>query len=236
MPGCPLSVVIAVWDELENLVPLFDELLPVLEQLRDPFEVVVVDDGSTDGSSQLLDELAEAREGVRVVHLDGHFGKSAALDAGFHAAAGDVIATLDADLQQDPADIPVLLRQLGPADAVIGVRAERRHSRWRRFCSRVGNGVRNRILGEAFADSACPLKVMRAEAVRSLRMFDGAHRFMPALMRLEGRTILQAPVHDRPRRAGRSKYGAWNRAWRGLRDTLGVRWMADRRLEWRVRT
>ena len=235
MPAPSLSVVIAVWDERENLRPLLDELLPVLENLRDPFEVVLVDDGSTDGSSELLDEISGARERLRVIHLDGHFGKSAAMDAGFRAAAGEIIVTLDADLEQDPEDIPVVLGQLGSADAVVGVRTARQDSWWRRLSSRVGNGVRNLLLRESVADSACPLKAIRAEAARRLPMFDGAHRFIPALLRLEGCTIVQVPVRDRPRRAGRSKYGTWDRASRGLRDVLGVRWMRDRRLDWSVR-
>ena len=236
MPSPRLSVVITLWNELANVRPLLDELLPVLVDLGDPFEVVLVDDGSTDGSSQLLDEIAAVHPELRAIHLDGHFGKSAGLEAGFRAALGEVIVTMDADLQQDPTDIPALLRQIGEADAVAGVRTARRSSWWRRLSSRVGNGVRNFLLGEKFADSACPLKVIRAEAARSLRMFDGAHRFLPALLRLDGRTVVEAPVHDRPRRAGKSKYGTWDRATRGMRDVLGVRWMRDRRLDWRVRT
>ena len=235
MPSPRISEVIALWNELANLRPLLDELLPVLVGMGTPFEVVLVDDGSTDGSSQLSDEVASVHPELRVIHLEGHFGKSAGLEAGFDAALGEVIVTMDADLQQDPTDIPSLLRRIDEADAVVGVRTARRSSWWRRLSSRVGNGVRNFILGEDFTDSACPLKAIRAEAARNLRMFDGAHRFLPALLRLDGRTVVEAPVHDRPRRAGKSKYGTWDRATRGMRDVLGMRWMKDRRLDWRVR-
>ncbi|MBZ5590311.1 MAG: glycosyltransferase family 2 protein [Acidobacteriia bacterium] len=235
MPTPAISVVVAVWDERDNLRPLLDELVPILDRVGQAFEVILADDGSTDGSSQLLDELAAGDDRLRVLHLARNFGKSAALEAGFHAALGDVIVTLDADLQQDPEDIPILLRQLGPVDAVVGVRTSRHDSRWRRLSSRIGNGIRNLLLNEDVADSACPLKVIRAEAVRQIPMFDGAHRFIPALLRLEGFRIIQAPVRHRPRRAGRSKYGTWDRAFHGLRDVLGVRWMRDRHLDWRVR-
>ncbi len=236
MPTPAISVVIPVCDERDNLQPLLDELVPVLERLGEPFEVILVDDGSIDGSSQLLDQLAAGSDRLRVAHLERNLGKSAALEAGFCAAVGEVIVTLDADLQQDPEDIPVLIGQLGPADAVVGVRIRRQDSWWRRLSSRFANGVRNRLTGEDIIDAACPLTVMRTHAIRRVQMWNGAHRFIPTLLRLEGCRVVQSPVRHRPRRSGRSKYGTWDRAFRGLCDTLGVRWMQKRRLDWRVRT
>ena len=235
MPTPVTSVVIPVRDERDNLRPLLDELIPELDRLGEPFEVVLVDDGSSDGSSQLLDRLAAGDGRVRVLHLERNFGKSAALDAGFRAAVGDVIVTLDADLQQNPEDIPVLVGLLGQADAVVGVRVRRQDSGWRRLSSRLANGVRNWLTREDVADAACPLAVMRREAIRRVRMWNGAHRFIPTLLRLEGFRVVQSPVDHRKRRSGRSKYGTWDRAFRGLCDTLGVRWMKKRRLDWRVR-
>jgi len=235
MPVPAISVVVPVCDERDNLRPLLDELVPVLDRLGEPFEVILVDDGSADGSAQLLDELAAGSGRLRVLHLERHFGKSAALDAGFGAAAGEIVVTLDADLQQDPEDIPTLLGQLGPADAVVGVRARRRDPVWRRLSSRIANRVRNRLTREHVADAACPLNAIRRDAIRRVEMWDGAHRFLATLLRLAGCRVVEWPVRHRPRRAGRSKYGTWDRALRGLRDSLGVRWMRDRRLDWRVR-
>jgi len=206
-----------------------------MEKLGQPFELVLVDDGSSDGSGELLDQLAAADSRLRVLHFVENCGQSAALAAGFAHARGQVIITLDADLQNDPEDIPALLPLLQEHDAVVGIRQRRRDTFWKRFSSRFANAVRNWLTREDIVDTGCPLKVFRAQAIKSIRMWHGAHRFLPTLLKLEGYQVAQVPVRHRPRQAGKSHYGTWDRALRGLRDALGVRWLQDRALRWRLR-
>jgi dolichol-phosphate mannosyltransferase len=229
------STVVPVFNERDNLEPLVAAVMPVMEGVGGSFELLLVDDGSTDGSSELLDRIAAREPRVRVLHFERNCGQSAAFDAGFRYAAGRVIVTLDADLQSDPADIPRLLPLLSGADAVVGIRQRRRDTAWKRFSSRLANAVRNRLTGEDVEDTGCPLKVFRAEAIKAVHMFRGAHRFLPTLLRMEGFRVVQVPVSHKARRAGASKYGTWDRAFSGLHDTLGVRWLQDRHLDWRLR-
>lgn len=229
------SVVVPVHNERENIKPLVAAVLPVMEKLGEPFELLLVDDGSTDGTSELLDQLAASHHRIRVLHFVENCGQSAALAAGFAHALGRVIVTLDADLQNDPEDIPSLLALLGQYDAVVGIRAQRHDSAWKRFSSRFANAVRNWLTREDIRDTGCSLKVFKAEAIKKVRMWNGAHRFLPTLLKLEGYSVTQVPVRHRPRQAGRSHYGTWDRAFRGLRDALGVRWLQDRQIRWRLR-
>jgi len=228
-------VVVPVHNERENIKPLVAAVLPVMEKLGEPFELLLVDDGSTDGTSELLDQLAASHHRIRVLHFVENCGQSAALAAGFAHALGRVIVTLDADLQNDPEDIPSLLALLGQYDAVVGIRAQRHDSAWKRFSSRFANAVRNWLTREDIRDTGCSLKVFKAEAIKKVRMWNGAHRFLPTLLKLEGYSVTQVPVRHRPRQAGRSHYGTWDRAFRGLRDALGVRWLQDRQIRWRLR-
>lgn len=229
------SVVVPVFNERDNLQALVDAVIPVMEKLAGGFELLLVDDGSSDGSSEELDRLAAADPRARALHFIRNFGQSAAIEAGIQHALGEVIVLIDADLQTDPADIPKLLPLLEKSDAVVGVRQQRKDTWWRRFSSRFANGVRNRLTREDIADTGCPLKVIRAAAARRLRMWNGAHRFIPTMLRMEGFTVTQVPVSHRDRTAGVSKYGTLDRAFRGLRDALGVRWLQDRHLDWRLK-
>ena len=229
------SVVVPVYNERDNLEPLLAAVTPVMERLGRRFEVVLVDDGSTDGSSDLLDRLAAADPRVRVLHFVRNCGQSAAFDAGFRHAAGAVVITLDADLQSDPADIPALLPHLEEVDADVGIRQQRRDTAWKRFSSWFANGVRNRLTREDIQDTGCPLKAFRAEAIKSVRNWRGSHRFYPTLLRMQGYAVRQVPVSHHARTKGDSKYGTWDRALSGLRDALGVRWLQDRHLDWRLR-
>jgi dolichol-phosphate mannosyltransferase len=234
VPEIEFSVVVPVYNERDNVERLVAAIVPVMEPLGS-FEIVLVDDGSSDGSSELLDGLAAADPRLRVLHFVKNCGQSAAFDAGFRHARGRVIATLDADLQSDPADIPALLPLLETHDAVVGIRADRHDTAWRRFSSWFANGVRNRLTREDILDTGCPLKVFRAEAIKSVRNFRGSHRFFPTLLRMDGYSVTQIPVRHHPRTAGSSKYGTLDRALSGLRDALGVRWLQDRHLKWRLR-
>jgi dolichol-phosphate mannosyltransferase len=235
VPELAYSLVVPVYNELENVPKLVSRSVAAMATLGRPFEVVLVDDGSTDGSSALLDELAAAEPRLVVLHFERNCGQSAAFDAGFQHARGLVIITIDADLQSDPNDIAALLPGLESYDAVVGIRANRHDTPWRKFSSWFANGVRNRLTREDIIDTGCPLKAFRAEAIKSVRMWKGSHRFLPTLLRLNGYTVTQVPVPHHPRTAGRSKYGTLDRAFRGLRDALGVRWLQDRNLDWRLR-
>jgi len=230
-----LSVVIPVFDEAGNLEALHRELSSVLDGLREPAEILFVDDGSRDASPVLLARLAAGDPRVRLVTLDRNHGQSAALDAGFRRARGEVVATLDADLQNDPADLPRLLALLDRADVVNGVRATRRDGWVRKLSSRIGNGFRNWMTGESVTDVGCSLRVMRAEPLSRVKMFRGMHRFLPTLLRMEGARVIEVPVAHRPRLAGSSKYGIANRLFTGLHDVLAVRWMQRRALRYRVK-
>jgi dolichol-phosphate mannosyltransferase len=236
-PDLDLSVVVPIYNELGNLEPLVERLEKTFEGQGLVWELVAVDDGSTDGSGDALDAMAAENDQLRVLHFVENCGQSAGLDAGFQNARGRIIALLDADLQTYPEDLPLLLEKLheSGADAVVGIRLDRQDTGWKKFSSRFANGVRQRLTRENIQDTGCPIKVFRAGAIRSVPMFNGAHRFLPTLLMMTGHTVEQVPVRHAPRVAGVSKYGTLDRAFRGLRDALGVRWLQDRHLDWRLK-
>jgi glycosyltransferase involved in cell wall biosynthesis len=231
-----LSVVIPVYDEEENLPLLWPELRSVLDGLGLAFEVVFVDDGSRDRSAEIVRAFREADARVRLLRLKANAGETAATDAGFKAARGRLVVTMDADLQNDPGDIPALLAQLDRWDAAVGWRANRAEgdSAVRRLSSRVANGVRNALSDESIRDSGCTFRAFRRECLRDLVLYRGFHRFLPTLLRMRGCRVVEVPVRNRPRRFGRSKYGVWNRALVAFVDLLAVRWMKSRRLRYEV--
>ena len=230
-----LSVVVPVFDEEDSLEPLHRELDAALSHLPGGLEILLVDDGSRDGSREVMRRLARKDPRVRPIALDGNHKQSAALAAGFELARGEIIVTLDADLQNDPADIPRMIEHLAEADVVNGVRQDRQDGWVRRMSSRIANGFRNRMTGESVTDVGCTLRVMRAEHARRVKMFRGMHRFLPTLLRLEGARIMEVPVAHRPRRYGASKYGIGNRLFVGLVDVFVVRWMQRRHEAWAAR-
>lgn len=226
-----ISLIIPVYNEEENLRDLYREISGSLAVLACGWEMVLVDDGSTDGSLSIIRELAAADPRVRYVSFARNCGQSAAFAAGFRYAGGDVVVTLDADLQNDPADIPAMLEVYGQGvDMVIGWRARRQDTFVKRWASRFANWVRNGISRETVRDTGCSLKVMRTEMVRAIPMFTGMHRFLPTLMKLEGAKVAEVPVNHRPRSRGVSKYGIWDRAWASAYDLLAVRWMQKRHI------
>lgn len=235
LPTPELSVVVPVRDEQDSLEALHRELDAALGGAPGGVELIFVDDGSRDESRDRLRGLAAKDPRVRVLLLDRSHGQSAALDAGFRAARGTILVTLDADGQNDPADIPKLLERLANADVVNGVRVDRRDAFLRRASSRVANAVRNRVTHETITDVGCSLRAMRAEPLRRVKLWRGAHRFLPTLLRLEGARVVEVPVSHRPRRHGRSKYGIANRLFAGLVDVVAVRWWQARALRYDVR-
>jgi len=232
-----LSVVVPVYNEIGCLDPLVERVRGALDSAALDWELVLVDDGSTDGSGEKMDELAVADERIRVLHFVANCGQTSGLDAGFRHARGRYIGLLDADLQTYPEDLPQLLHTLRDEglDSVVGIRADRRDTGWRKFSSWFANGVRNRLTREDIIDTGCPIKVFRAEAIRSVKLFTGMHRFLPTLLRMEGFSVRQMPVRHASRLTGSSKYGTLDRAFSGLRDALAVRWMQDRSMRWKLR-
>jgi glycosyltransferase involved in cell wall biosynthesis len=229
-----VSIVAPVYNERENLGPLVDELLAVLRKTALGFEIVLVDDGSDDGSAEAIASLSAAHPEVRGVHFKVNRGQTAAFDAGFKSARGAIVVTIDADLQNDPRDIPKLLSAIEGHDAAVGFRAERRDTTVRRLSSKIANAIRNRLSGDDIIDTGCSLKAFRADALAQIKLWNGMHRFLPTLIRMEGKSVVQIPVHHRPRLAGSSKYGVWNRLFRSSADLLAVRWMKSRRLGYEI--
>lgn len=227
-----LSLLAPVFNEEANLEPLYREVVAALEG-RD-FELLLIDDGSRDRSAAVIRSLHARDPRVRGVYFAGNRGQSAALAAGIHTATGELIVTLDADLQSDPADVPSLIAALGSHDAVVGYRRER-HDRWiKRISSRIANRVRDRVTGDRVRDTGCPLKLFRAEAIRAVPLFHGAHRFLPTLLRMHGFDVIEVAVTHRPRVAGLSSYGIRNRALRGLVDAFAMRWLRARLLRFDI--
>jgi glycosyltransferase involved in cell wall biosynthesis len=229
-----LSIVVPVHDERECLEPLVRELVEVLDPAPGAYEILLVDDGSRDGSVEVMERIAAADPRVRIVRLRRRAGQTAALDAGFRAALGQAIVTMDGDLQNDPRDIPRLVAALSECDLAAGYRVARRDRWLRRAASRVANAVRNQVTRDEVIDTGCSLKALRRECLGRIKLYDGMHRFLPTLLRLEGFRVVQLPVHHRPRRAGRSKYGIGNRLFAAAADLLAVRWMKRRRLDYEV--
>lgn len=225
-----LSIVVPAFNERESLPPLLDELRAVLDTIESTAEIVIVDDGSTDGSGAWLDSESAREPRLRPVRLERRGGQSAALAAGLARARGAVIVTLDADLQNDPSDIPRLIAALRDADVVSGVRRVR-HDDWRRrWASALANRARRAWLGDSITDMGCSLKAYRREALEGLPLFGTAHRFLPALCEFRGARLAELDVAHRARRFGVSKYHRTGRLASGLADLVGVRWLKSRLL------
>ncbi|MDX1388263.1 MAG: glycosyltransferase family 2 protein [Acidobacteriota bacterium] len=233
-----LSVVAPAHNEEANLGPLVEEIVASLEPLGPAYEIIIVDDGSTDRTPDILSELQQEYRTLRVLRMcdtppgKGN-GQSAAFHAGFRAARGEWIVTLDADLQNDPGDIPAMLARQDEtgADMVQGDRSQnRRDNLVRKISSWVGRVFRRTLLGDTITDTGCSLRIMRREVALAIPLqFRGMHRFIPVTARKLGYNVVEIPVNHRPRTAGATKYGAWDRAVVGIYDCLAVRWMARRR-------
>ena len=225
------SVVITVYNEEGNIDPVLAELYPALERLGEPFEVVYCDDASTDATAARLRAARGRYPDLRVVRHGANGGKSRALWTAVDCARGEWLIMLDGDGQNDPADIAALLARLGEGPAptlVAGTRRRRRDSWLKRLSSRVANKVRSTVLKDETPDTGCGLKLCRRDAFLRLPRFDHSHRFLPALIRRDGGSVVFVEVSDRPRLSGQSKYGLSNRLWTGIIDLAGVYWLMRR--------
>ncbi|MCA8953274.1 MAG: glycosyltransferase [Planctomycetes bacterium] len=231
------SLIVPIHDEEENVDRLLDELAAVLAA-HGPMEVIAVDDGSVDRSLARMREWKQQHgaDWLRIVQLVANVGQSAAVMAGAEIARAPIIATIDGDLQNDPADLPAMVARVesGEVDGVFGVRRSRQDTWVRRVSSRIGNVVRNWITGDSVRDAACGIKVVRREFFLGVPRFVGMHRFMATLVRYLGGRVVEMDVNHRERYAGTAKYGIGNRMFRGLRDCFSVRWLRSRLLRHRV--
>jgi len=233
-----LSIVVPCYNEKANLVPLITAIRETMTALNLGYEVVFADDGSTDDSWSILRAFGTEDIRIRAVRLEKNAGQSAALWAGVQAARGKYIATLDADLQNHPRELPKFLQVIESCDCVCGSRVQARaqgDSRLKQVSSLIANAIRNRLTHETVSDSACGYRVFRREAVARLKFFKGIHRFLPTLFRLEGLVVREIPINHYARLTGHSHYGVWNRVFVTIADLLAVRWMQQRMFRYEVR-
>jgi glycosyltransferase involved in cell wall biosynthesis len=226
-----VSVVVPVRNETDNVRRLTDEIAAALTGRRS-FELIYVNDGSIDGTEEALVALRAERPWLRQIKHEMSCGQSAAIRSGVAAARAPLIATLDGDGQNDPSFIPALLHAFEQGGARVGLVAGQRvgrHGAYKKLQSRIANGVRSAILRDGTRDTGCGLKVFRRDTFLALPYFDGLHRFLPALVRRDGFTVAYVDVIDRPRHAGKSNYGLWDRLWVGIMDLFGVWWLIRRR-------
>lgn len=229
-----ISVVVPVFNEEGNLPILISKLVKVLNPLGLPYEMIFVDDGSSDGSRWILKEMASQYPSIRIIGLKENRGLSTALLAGMREVRGDTIVTLDSDLQNDPEDIPRLLSYLDRYDMATGWRQKRDDPWVRRVSSKIANAIRNRLSGEKIYDSACTLRAFKRECIKEIPVFNGMHRFLSTLVKMNGYRIIEVPVLHHSRKFGKSKYNIRNRALRSFIDLLGVRWMKGRCIQYDV--
>ena len=227
-----ISVVIPAYNEEESIGALLDEVFSTLDSMQISHEVIVVDDGSTDTTGDLLQRIHHTNPSLRVLTLTPRSGQSAAFEAGFRIARGNMLITMDADGQNDPADIPHLVEYLPGHDAVLGVRIDRQDPGIRKFAQKIANAVRNTLLGTRFRDVGCSLKVFRREIIQDLTLYDGLHRFFPYLVEMRGGKTVEVEVKHRPRRLGKSKYSPLGRGIPAFLDLLMVKRMKKRALHY----
>ena len=233
-----LSICVPVYNEEENLPLLHEAIASVYDANQIDGEIVLVDDGSRDGSWAQIQKLVEKDPRVRGLRFKANCGETAASDAGLRAARGKSVMTMDADLQNDPQDIPKFLEALNQGwDCVCGTRVATRgkgDNFIRVASSRIANWVRNKLSDEQISDAGCTYRAFKRECVAKLKLYRGLHRFIPTLLKMEGFTVTEIPVTNNPRLHGESKYGVWNRLFKSFRDLLAIRWMKSRLLGYQV--
>ncbi len=228
-PPVEISIIAPAYNEQDCLTVLVDAIRAAMEKCSHPREILLVDDGSYDRTAAVIRELEQAYPEVRGLFHRAHFGQSASLATGFRHARGNIITTLNADLQNPPGEISRLIGLLAPGtDAVCGVRQTRNDTSIRRFSSRMANRYRDWMTGVPVRDAGCNLRIMRREALREIPIFNGTHRFLTTFLKLQGLKVVETEVAHEPRHAGHSKYGIGNRMWRGIEDCFAIRWYRRR--------
>jgi dolichol-phosphate mannosyltransferase len=225
-----VAVIVPVYNEEDNVLPMAREVSDAMKKSGRSYELVFVDDASTDGTWKRIEEARRQFPNIRGLRHAVNSGQSAALWTGIQASSSDIIATLDGDLQNDPADIPQMLPSLAKADFICGVRAKRRDTFVRRSSSKIARWARRSALNVDFCDTGCAMRVFKRSALNGVFPFNGFHRFLPVLVHGNGVSTLEVPVNHRPRVAGVSKYGIWNRLGRGIYDLMALSWFQKRRL------
>jgi len=233
-----LSICVPIFNEAENIPLLHEAIAQVIDPAQISAEMILVDDGSTDGSWKQIENLVAQDPRVRGIRFKSNRGETAASDAGLRAARGRFLMTMDADLQNDPRDIPKFLDALDQGfDCVCGTRVASRgegDSFLRVASSRIANWVRNKLSDEEISDAGCTYRAFRSECIAKLKLYRGLHRFIPTLLKMEGFTVTEIPVTHNPRLHGQSKYGVWNRLFKSFHDLLAIRWMKSRVLDYEI--
>lgn len=228
------SVVIPLKNEEENVCDLIAELEPVMQKLQKPWELICIDDGSTDRTLEVLKGLKKSKPYLRILSFDKNYGQTSAFDAGFKAAKGKFVITLDGDRQNDPLDIPKLIALSNDYDLIVGWRHQRRDPWSKKVTSLLANFIRSRFCNDGMHDTGCSLKLYRKACLDHIKLYHGMHRFLPALFKSEGFKIAEVPVNHRERVKGQTKYNFFNRSFNTVADLLAVRWMQSRRLKYKL--
>jgi glycosyltransferase involved in cell wall biosynthesis len=229
------SVILPIYNEEGNLARLFEQVSSVMKRLGGEFEIIAVNDGSTDKTPQALNQFQKKYPSLRVITFAKNCGQSAALAAGFQVSSGEIVITLDSDLQNDPEDIPEMVRNIEQgADFVCGIRMKRQDTWSKRAASRFANGLRRFVLGDHIQDTGCTLKVFRRVCLSAFVYFTGAHRFFAILVEKSGFRVVQIGVRHHPRVMGESKYNNWKRGWQGFWDLFMVRALIRKRKRYEV--
>ncbi len=225
-----ISIIVPVYNEADNIAPMVREVTAAFAPTGRTWELVFVDDASTDDTPQRIADAARNEPRVRGLRHRRNAGQSAAVWTGIQGTQSSILCTLDGDLQNDPADLPAMIAELARVDFVSGRRVQRQDSWLRKISSRIARGARRRALGVDFQDTGCAIRAFKRTALAGIFPFNGLHRFLPILVHGGGARTLETPVRHRPRVAGVSKYGVWNRLGRGIYDLIGLGWYQKRRL------
>lgn len=225
-----IAIIIPVFNEEDNVLPLAQEIAAAFTAVPQPYELVFVDDASTDSTWDKISQAHRLDPRVKGLRHQRNAGQSAALWTGIQGTTSPIIATLDGDRQNDPADLPKLLSQLDKYDFACGKRLQRQDNFIRRTSSKIARSARKTVLGVDFVDTGCAVRVFKRSALAGVFPFNGLHRFLPVIVHGGGATTIEVPVNHRPRVAGVSKYGVWNRLWRGIVDLFAIAWYQKRRI------
>ncbi|WP_438492150.1 glycosyltransferase family 2 protein [Paenibacillus sp. IHBB 3054] len=229
-----LSVVAPVYNEEGNIYDLYLSITNALKEKVESYEIVLVNDGSRDRSAVLLNEIAQMDEAVKVIHFEKNYGQTAAIWAGIKNSTGELIALMDADLQTDPRDIFRLMPFIERIDFVNGKRMNRKDTMLKKISSRIGNGIRNWITGDSIYDTGCPMKLFTREVADSFHLYNGMHRFLPTLAKMNGFSVLEVTVTHQRRKHGVSKYGILKEGCTGFMDAMVIGWLKKRGIMYHV--